>query len=305
MHGVAIGPRGGVAQEISVLNAIIGPVSAVSGAGSSAIVLGQKITSAGREPLFAGIRPGDVVAVSAQLQFSGSWSARRVAMLPSMGHFQLVAPLSAVGTGVPMVAGTEIKAVDDITGRLVPGERVIVTGDTDANGLVAERVVVAPINLGASGTRVEVVNYFRTIADGTLQAPDGMTAVGAPASISVTGSHPVEISGIVTTDNVISVDEIDVNPSTLPTGAASDVNNPAASADDFERHEGDFAGESSPCDSELEGKMDFGRKDTTPNTELPSENSPDRAGPELEPPEVNPELPDIEVPEIHGALDND
>ena len=97
-HG-AIGPRGGVAQEISVLNAIIGPVSAVSGAGSSAIVLGQELTSAGREPLFAGIRPGDVVAVSAQLQFSGSWSARRVAMLPSMGHFQLVAPLSAVGTG--------------------------------------------------------------------------------------------------------------------------------------------------------------------------------------------------------------
>ena len=92
---------------------------------------------------------------------------------------------------------------------------MIVTGDTDANGLVAERVVVAPINLGASGTRVEVVNYFRTIADGTLQAPDGMTAVGAPASISVTGSHPVEISGIAT-DNVISVDEIDVYLSTLP-----------------------------------------------------------------------------------------
>lgn len=304
INGVALGPHGGFAQKISILNAIIGPVTAVSANGANATVLGQNVVSAGHRPLFSGIRPGAMVAVSAQRQFNGDWAARNVTMLPNTGHFQLVAPLSAIGTGVISIAGNEIKAPAGLAAPFTAGERVIVSGSVGPNGLVATQLNAAPINLGGGGTNVEVETYFRATKDGTLEAADGIVAVGAPASLQATGTEPVEIIGKVSDDDIISVDAVNADPSAIP-AAQTPVGHDGAVPNPLIEQQDDKAIEpSEPRESGADDDSIARPKSAMPETEAPSRILPDHDLPEIAPNDSRPELPDIEFPEIHGAPDD-
>ncbi|OZB39786.1 MAG: hypothetical protein B7X48_07540 [Acidiphilium sp. 34-60-192] len=75
VRGFTTGPHRGLALSISVRDAIIGPVSAVAHHGTAFTVLGQRVVAATAGKPFMALKPGEMVAVSAQRQADGNWAA--------------------------------------------------------------------------------------------------------------------------------------------------------------------------------------------------------------------------------------
>jgi hypothetical protein len=214
IRGEITSPRGGYASTVTVVHPLIGPLGEISSGGRGASLLGQNITAAGAgAPLFAGFRPGEIVAVSAQLRANGTWAATEVAPAATGAGFQLAGRVDAFSPGHISIAGTLIAAPRTLTDRLATGEAVVVAGKMDGGAPVATAITLRDPIIGQSGTRVEVRDYFRSEGNGLARAPDGLAAANVPASVSLHGEEPVELIGTLGSAGVIDVDEINLaNP---------------------------------------------------------------------------------------------
>ncbi len=307
VHGIITGPHSGLALSISVRDAIIGRVTAVSGQGSAFTVLGQRVVAATFGKPFADIRPGDTVAVAAQRLSNGNWAAQRVSVLAPSDRFRLEAMVTAVKSGIVAVAGTPISAPPGLTAGLQPGERVAVTGTMTEAGLRAASLTRQPIALGAPGTRVEVQNYFRTTDGGRIVAADGMVATGASPKVNLSGLASVEIDGRVTAPNTIAIDHIDID-----TPVAPDLSGPGTShaegATQTERQEpgNDIAEPQTGTDTEITPPDDVGApvEIEPPEVEEPVAPTPDIEQPDISPPHIDTPSPHVDPPEIDVQPDH-
>ena len=199
--GFITGDKHGYAQSINVVHSVIGPVEQVSAGGRQAIILGQRLEAVGK-PIFAGLKTGEMVAVSAQLRANGTWAASNAASAPGAAA-QLAGPVS-VHNGEMMVAGTPVTLASGVTPPNA-GNQVLVIGTMAHDRLIALRVVPGLTLSGPSGTRVEVSDYF-TGQNGQLLAPDGLEVNNFPDGDKLSGLEPVEVDGSLTAPNVVGID---------------------------------------------------------------------------------------------------
>ncbi|MDE8349353.1 MAG: DUF5666 domain-containing protein [Acidocella sp.] len=201
VEGVITGAKRGYAESIDIVHPVIGPVSAVGDGGHQAMVMGQ-IMDAPKVPIFAGLKLGDMVAVSAQLRANGSWAAGNVQPAPG-AVAQILGPVT-IHDGRLMVAGIPV-----ILGPAVvlptAGSQVVVIGMAEKDGLVAQSIVPGPSLAGPAGTRVEVSDYFQG-SDGTVRSPDGLEVQNLPDGDKLSGLQPAEIDGNLEATNVIDLD---------------------------------------------------------------------------------------------------
>jgi hypothetical protein len=307
VHGVITGPHSGLALRISVRDAIIGRVTAVSDQGSAFTVLGQRVVAATIGKPFADIRRGDTVAVSAQRLSNGNWAAQRVSVLAPSDRFRLEAIVTAVKAGIVAVAGTPISAPPGLAAGLQPGERVAVTGTMTEAGLRAASLTRQSIALGAPGTRVEVQNYFRTTRIGRIVAADGMVATGASPKVNLNGLSSIEIDGRVTAPNTIAIDHIDID-----TPVAPDLSEPGTShaegATQTESQDpgNDVVEPQTGTETEITPPDDVGApvEVEPPEVEEPVAPNPDIEHPDISPPHIDAPSPHVDPPEIEVQPDH-
>ncbi len=196
VRGVAEGAHGGAARSISALQAIIGPVSAVSANGARITVLGQTVVlpQAASQPA---LRVGDMAGISAQRRADGTWAAYRVTRLPAGQNFRLQAAISALGkTSVTFGQLTLAAAPAQLAGMRA-GEPVIATGQMANGRLVLASLTPHQIKFGPPGTRVEIESYFRSAGDGKLLGANGITAQSTGKTPPLSGLKPMELVGEV------------------------------------------------------------------------------------------------------------
>ena len=201
IQGVITGAKRGYAESINIIHPVIGPVTAISDGGLQAVILGQKM-EATKGPIFAGFKPGQMVAVSAQLRANGTWAADNAEPV-SGATAQLLGPVAA-HNGRMTVAGTPVTLEPGLTPPAM-GSQALVTGAAAENGLVAHRIVPGPSLVAPPGTRVEVSDYFKS-DDGKVRAPDGLEVQNLPGGDKLNGLEPVDVSG-----DLVAPDVVDIN----------------------------------------------------------------------------------------------
>lgn len=306
VRGFTTGPHRGLALSISVRDAIIGPVSAVAHHGTAFTVLGQRVVAATAGKPFMALKPGEMVAVSAQRQADGNWAAQRVSVHPADNRFRLEAKVSAVEPGVIVVAGTTIAAPKALIAGVQPGDRVAVSGTIKGAHLQATDVIRRPIALGAPGTRIEVQNYFRSAGVGRIVAADGMVATGALPKAPLSGLKSVMIDGQITAPNTIAIQHIDIDEAVAPDLAGVGAQR-ADSVGALETQEpgGDVAEPQTNSDGEVAPPDDVGAPVDIepPEVNEPSAPTPDVEPPEITPPHVEDPTSQVEPPEIDTPSD--
>ncbi len=200
VRGVITGGNHGYAQNINIVHSVIGPVEQISADGRQAIILGQRLDALGK-PIFAGLKPGEMVAVSAQLRANGTWAAGNVAAAPGAAA-QLAGPF-VIRNGAITVAGTPVT----LASGLIPpktGSQVLVAGTVLHNQLIVQRLAPGVTLSAPSGTRVEVSDYFKE-QNGQLHAPDGLEITDFPNGDKLNGLEPVEVDGSLASPNVVDI----------------------------------------------------------------------------------------------------
>ncbi len=216
VRGTITSPRAGFASTITVLHPLIGPIGTVAPDGRSATLLGQSVVSGNGTALFTSLKPGDAVAISAQLRADGSWVATAVAPAARNDMFQLAGRIETLHPGSVSVAGTLITAPATLTAALNPGQAVIVTGALNDATPRATAITVASPLAAPAGTVVEVKDYFRATGGGMAVASDGLTAAHVTDPSALKGTQPVELLGTMTPSGIIDVDDIGLDsPSTV------------------------------------------------------------------------------------------
>ena len=164
----AIGSPGGLrARTISILDAVVGPVTRTDASGSRLQVLGQDVRvspeatgSLGQSaPRLAKLRAGDFVAISGQRLQSGVIIASRVEPAP-IGTVSLQGPVRRGDAGEIFVAGVRVSASDDKIATVRHGAEVLVTGRLVEGIIHAERVENDPaMALAGRAARMVVEGY--------------------------------------------------------------------------------------------------------------------------------------------------
>ncbi|HQT61195.1 DUF5666 domain-containing protein [Acidiphilium sp.] len=281
VHGVAEGAHGGIARSIATWQAIIGPVTHIAANGREITVLHQTVLLPRPVP-GATLHPGQTVGISAQRQADGNWVASRVTTLPESRSFRLETTLGASPPGQARLGGLVLPARPGMLDGLHQGERVIATGTVIDGHPVLGTIVPRPLRLGAPGTRVEAVNFFRSAGNGRLVAADGMQAK-APAGVHrFDGLTRVEVIGELSEAGEITATDVTPElpepPETGPSGGKpGEIGEPAHAALPGHHLEPPEVGEAPEAETV---------EDSAPEIEVPNPQTPepDIDAPEIEPP---------------------
>lgn len=222
VRGTITSPRGGFASTITVLHPLIGPIGTVAPDGRSVTMLGQSVVSGNGTALFGSLKPGDAVAISAQLRADGNWVATAVAPAARNDMFQLAGRIETLHPGSVSVAGTVITAPAALTAALSPGQAVVVTGALNDATPRATAIIIASPLAAPAGTLVEIKDYFRATGGGMAVASDGVTAAHVTDPAALKGTQPVELLGTMTSSGIIDVDDIG-----LDSPSAAEISEPA------------------------------------------------------------------------------
>ena len=211
VQGVTASGPHGYATAISVLHPLIGPITAMGGNGRMVTVLGQRVAAAHDKALFAALRLGTIIAISAQRRADGTWIARAAQAMPPGTPAQMVGPAAFTG-GQLSVGGVAVSGPAALAATVQPGTMLTVRGTFAGAALQASSLATVKLLAGAPGTRVEVEDYFRSGPDGRAAAPDGLAAVNLPQATPLTGMRAEELVGTLVEPGVLDVDSIASSP---------------------------------------------------------------------------------------------
>lgn len=214
VRGTITGARSGFARSISVTHPVIGPVASISDGGHRAVVLGQTLVASAR-PVFARFKPGEIIAVSAQLRADGRWMVGNARLEPD-ARAQLLGPVS-LRNGKLFLAGTPV-ALQPGLAEPAAGSQALAIGTAEHGELIAHSITPGPSLIAPTGTRIEASDYF-VGGNGTVRAPDGLEVENLPDSDKLSGLDLVRVEGNLVAPDLVELDKMDdiLNRPAVPT----------------------------------------------------------------------------------------
>jgi uncharacterized protein DUF5666 len=254
------------ARTIAVLDAAVGPVTAVDRATGTVHVVGQAVRL-GASTIFApgltaeavrGASAGEGLRVSGLRTADGSIVATRVERV-GPGEARVYGQLDLDAAGAPRVGGMRVEAPEAVMRALAAARGpVLVSGRTEGGRLVVEQAVAEPLGGALASGRFVAEAYVEGQQPGRgLRAGGLQYTLDAPGTSSLGRDQLVRLSGRVDQDGRRFVERIDflaepMNP--RPVAASRPL--PPARAADGDRRGG--SGSEAGDDSGGRGRADSG-----------------------------------------------
>ena len=184
----------GTAETVTFNDSVEGPVSDVSLATSTLVVLGQTVRVTGTTvfddsfgtPSLAGISPGDVVEVSGFPDAGGAIVATRIEPKPAGGEYEIFGIVSALDAGARRFS---------LSTTLVDYASATLSNGSPSNGACVE-VKGSRFSGGVlTASRVEVKSCNGTVANGDLGEIEGIITRFASASDFSIGTNRISATG--------------------------------------------------------------------------------------------------------------
>jgi len=187
----------GTAQTVSYNDSVEGPVSDVSLATSTMVVLGQTVRVTGStvfddsfgNPSLAGISPGDVVEVSGFPDADGAIVATRIEPKPAGGEYELFGVVSSLDSSARRF---------NLSTTVVGYASATLSNGSPSNGACVE--VKGSVFSGGvlTATRVEVKSCNSTVANGDLGEFEGIVTRFASATDFSIGTRAITTTAATT-----------------------------------------------------------------------------------------------------------
>jgi uncharacterized protein DUF5666 len=233
------------ARTISVLDAAVGPVTAVDRAAGTLHVVGQSVRL-GATTVFGpglsreavrGASAGEMLRVSGLRLADGTIAATRVDRA-APGAALVYGPLDLDANGAPRVGGAHIEATDAAMRALAAARGpVLVAGRAEGGRMVAEQIVADPLGTSLAPGRFVAQGYVDQLQAGSgLRAGGLQYSVGAQASTGgLARDQLIRVYGHTDMEGRRVVERIDflaepLNPRPQPAPRAAPLPPPAARA---------------------------------------------------------------------------
>ena len=214
------------ARNISVVYAVVGPISLVDVVTGQLEVLGQ--TAQASDPAdIAALKPGDWVQVSGHRLSSGAIAASRIEPVAARAQAQIRGQIGQVDAGGFTLHGARIRLDrSGVPAGIAAGAEVLVRGSWDGNRLLAQDIEINPTSQGVGRVdKVVLEGYIHALSARELSVGNNVMTLASDVQISggvspLAVDQRVQISGRVGADQRITVDRVDIRGGGAGSGGA-------------------------------------------------------------------------------------
>ncbi len=307
-----------IAQDIHVMNVVVGPITEVDPHLNRVKVLGQQIQLSEKTHVSsdntgtAKLQKGDFVQVSGLRQPSGQIIASRIDRPITHNRVHLSGAATHITAHGFMIAGTRIDT--PISSTIKEGQEVSVTGKISTDKIIAQQITI-PTIADNQRFKLEGFAHIDTNEDGNIQIKIGPLAIEAneqikerlltlnpEQSIIIDGTkeadHTIIIEHLFIKDDIEHTDNQDI--SHIKTRNFKELgekyNEHKETPEHIQNHNLDKETEVSESPEVKSVEIEIPEEEESSEAEEHEIETPEVEGPEIEAPEV--EVPEIEAPEV-------
>lgn len=254
------------ARTISVIHAVVGPVSEVDSRTGRLAVLGQSVLVASDDTALNGLRTGDWVAVSGYRLVSGEVVASRVEPIAPQAQAQMTGQIGRrLDTGFTVQNARVSIGRVSMPSEAIVGAEVSVRGQWDGSTLHAQAMEVEPtVQKVGQVNRVVLEGYVHAVSGNEVTLGSRVLTLSPGfrmSGLTTTGlavNQRVQLSGHVGRNQHVTVDRVNVRSRAPELGRESKRSDKDEKSDD-DSHSGSDDDSSSDSKSGSSGSDDSGK----------------------------------------------